>query len=76
MNTWQGGGGKAATGLAARLASQVGVQPGAAPFPEVIQALTDAVLEPDGAAAVVDMAYHTHASLFLQALLYANAGNG
>jgi hypothetical protein len=47
----------------------------AAPYPEVISQLTAAVLEPDRAALIPDVAYHPQGSPWLQALLTANSGN-
>lgn len=46
-----------------------------APYPGVTATLTEAVLHPDNAAHMADMAYHTHASPWLQALVKANSGN-
>lgn len=65
-------------GLAARLAGRPAkkAQPAAAPYPEVVADLTAAVLQPEVAAQAADLAYHTHASPWLQALLAANAGDG
>ncbi len=63
-----------AGGLAARLGPQPG-RTAAAPFPEVISQLTAALLQPDAAATVPDLAYHPQGSPWLQALLTANAGD-
>ena len=63
-----------AGGLAARLGPQ-SAQVAAPPYPEVISQLTAAVLDPDTAGSVPDLAYHPQGSPWLQALLTANAGN-
>ncbi len=63
-------------GLAARLAARPSAPESAtAPYPGVTATLTEAVLHPDNAAHMADMAYHTHASPWLQALVKANSGN-
>jgi hypothetical protein len=63
-----------AGGLAARLGPQPG-RTAAAPFPEIISQLAAALLQPDTAATVPDLAYHAQGSPWLQALLTANAGD-
>ena len=63
-----------AGGLAARLGPRPG-STAAAPFPEIISQLTAALLQPDTAATVPDLAYHPQGSPWLQALLTANAGD-